>query len=289
MSSGCFRYRCRVSQDPASVEGAGLGALRLAATWTDSPSDPHLSEHTRLAIADGSAYVAIDRERTSIITMSPTSLEDVGLVEMAGVSPEAIVEHWRGVSEDVFAAGRKRGYQDLEVIDRGSLLGQSIGSPGRSIVRMVLSSTGHPANEPVSGDQMPAFEDLAALTRKSFADHPENGGWTVGDVETRAAQPWFDPKGLFTESVPGRLIGFCWTKVHPEGVGEIYLVAVDPEFGGRGIGHRLVARALRYLEQARDCESVIVYLDESNETARRLYERSGFAEDRVDRRLRIDL
>jgi len=263
--------------------------LELVESWTSSLSDPPLSEHTRHAIADGSAYVTIDQGRRALLTISPTSLVGVGLVELAGATTESALAHWDASKEDLMPEARRRGLHEIEVIDRGSTLGDAIGTPGRSIVRMKLSTRESEWGSGARGDAMPDLEELAELIRESFADHPENGGWTVRDVDTRMSEPWFDPDGFFTERVDGKLAGFCWTKVHDDGVGEIYLVAVGREFGGRGMGHRLLNRALGYLKEGRSCGTVIVYLEESNQPARRLYERSGFAVDRVDRRVRIEI
>ena len=46
----------------------------------------------------------------------------------------------------------------------------------------------------------------------------------------------------------GRLAGFCWTKVHDDEeppLGEIYVIAVDPDFVGRGLGRALTVAGLR--------------------------------------------
>lgn len=266
-------------------------ALGLIESWTESPSDPPISEHTLLAIADGSGFTVTDEYRSALIALSPTSLDETGLVEMAGSGPERVADFWARAAQSLFIEARRRGHRELEVIDRGSLFEDSIGIPGRSVVRMVLDTSrnvrGDLSVDPSVGDPVPDFDNLVTLIQESFAGHPENGGWTVQDLQARFSQDWFDPAGFFVENVDGHLAGFCWTKIHPDGVGEIYLIAVDPGLGSRGLGSRLVTRALAYLQHIKGCQMVIVYLEGSNTKARRLYERSGFSEDRTDRRLRI--
>ena len=66
----------------------------------------------------------------------------------------------------------------------------------------------------------------------------------LSELAERRSEPWFDPAGLFlafgdaASDQAGRLLGFHWTKVHPDqpGLGEVYVVGVDPSAQGRGLG-----------------------------------------------------
>ena len=79
------------------------------------------------------------------------------------------------------------------------------------------------------------------------------------------------------------LVGFCWTKVHEGGVGEIYIIAADPAWQGRGLGKALVLEGLRHLSEQEGCTIGMLYVDAANRKALQLYERLGFWVDHIDR------
>jgi mycothiol synthase len=134
----------------------------------------------------------------------------------------------------------------------------------------------------VLGRDEDAWTRLNAL---AFAGHPEQGTWTRQDLELREREPWFDPDGFFLAERGGRLVGFHWTKVHraqPEkAVGEVYVVGVDPEERGTGLGRALTLVGLRYL-RSRGLPEVTLYVDESNAPAVAMYESLGFTHHGTD-------
>ena len=93
--------------------------------------------------------------------------------------------------------------------------------------------------------------ELLRVNNAAFAWHPEQSGWTVADIAQRRGEPWFDPRGLFMalDEQSGKLLGFHWTKVHAEepGLGEVYVVGVDPAAQGRGLGATLTLVGLHHL------------------------------------------
>ncbi|GAA3352346.1 hypothetical protein GCM10020366_01670 [Saccharopolyspora gregorii] len=67
-----------------------------------------------------------------------------------------------------------------------------------------------------------------------------------------------------------RLLGFHWTKVHPDGRGEVYVVGVDPDTQGSGLGKVLTAAGLRHLRAA-GCAEVLLYVEGDNAPAIKVY------------------
>jgi len=139
---------------------------------------------------------------------------------------------------------------------------------------------------------VPGQDDEAwlELNRRAFARHPEQGAWTRADLDLREREPWFDPAGFFLAERDGRLAGFHWTKVHGrtaaaphghEAIGEVYVVGVDPDERGTGLGRALTLVGLHHLRD-RGLQQVMLYADEDNEPAIGLYESLGFAHQGTD-------
>jgi mycothiol synthase len=134
---------------------------------------------------------------------------------------------------------------------------------------------------------VPGVDDEAWLrvNNRAFAGHGEQGGWTIETFSHRRQEPWFDPEGFrVLDAVDDdgvvRMAGFCWTKVHPatdgdEVLGEIYVIAVDPDFHGRGFGAQLTLAGLDHLAD-HGISTGMLYVDADNTPAVTLYERLGF-------------
>ena len=129
-------------------------------------------------------------------------------------------------------------------------------------------------------------EAWLAVNARAFAHHPEQGAWTRADLDLREAEPWFDPRGFFLAERDGELAGFHWTKIHPQGPdgaaeGEVYVVGIDPGRQGGGLGRALTAAGLRYLND-RGLGHVMLYVDEDNTAAVRMYAALGFSRLNTD-------
>lgn len=134
--------------------------------------------------------------------------------------------------------------------------------------------------------------DDAALLRvnnAAFSWHPEQGGWGEADIDERRGESWFDPDGLFLafDEATEELLGFHWTKLHadPAGLGEVYVVGVDPAAQGRGLGGALTLVGLRHLAERLGDHvdpAVMLYVEADNTAAVKTYDRLGFAVSNVD-------
>jgi mycothiol synthase len=160
-------------------------------------------------------------------------------------------------------------------------------APGRDLWQLRRQL---PVDEAWSLDTRPFVvgQDEAAwleVNNRAFDWHPEQGGWTVEDVRSREAEPWFDPAGFLLHEIDGRLAGFCWTKVHADHdppLGEIYVIAVDPDLHARGLGRALVLAGLDHLHR-RGLAVGMLYVDADHTRATRLYLDMGFTLDHLDR------
>jgi len=180
----------------------------------------------------------------------------------------------------------------LERIWSNLLMSKSLGE-----IQPVTSK--YPIRTFISGLDNQAFLDL---NNKVFANYPDQGGWSEDDLKVRVNESWFDGKGFFVAEDRGELIGFCWTKIHSahthshtdgdddhghEALGEIYVLAVNPDYKGQGIGRDLTITGLNYLKY-QGLNNVMLYVGVENKPAFKLYKSLGFNEFGSDVMYRVD-
>lgn len=136
----------------------------------------------------------------------------------------------------------------------------------------------------------------------AFGKHPDAGGWTETDFDWRTRESWFDPEGLrLAVDSDGGLLGSCWMKLHDHPdpahdlsdtsskiVAEIYMMGVAPEARGRGLAPALASDGLAW-GVSRRADRTMLYVDEANEPAMRLYRRFGFQTTAVQVCLEVEI
>ncbi len=141
---------------------------------------------------------------------------------------------------------------------------------------------------------VPGVDDQAWIdvNARAFVDHPEQGRMTIDDLRERMELDWFDPSGLLLiDDVSGAapvLAASHWTKVEPQDPdrgealeGEVYVVAVDPAYQGRGLGKAVTALGLTHLAQA-GVDTIDLYVEGDNAAAIATYRGWGFEKTSAD-------
>lgn len=121
------------------------------------------------------------------------------------------------------------------------------------------------------------------VNARAFAHHPEQGAITASDLAERMAEDWFDADGFFlaVRDADQALLGYHWTKEHDDGLGEVYVLGVDPDSGGQGLGKALLRTGLQHLADGGDT-TVLLYVEADHPSAVGLYASHGFVESSRD-------
>jgi mycothiol synthase len=276
--------------------------LALGQTAADTDGAYPFAEHVVLHLRHGGDSPAVHlllRDGDRLVGYAHVDTTD----EVEGAAAELVVRpdaRRRGLGRRlVEAALEVAGQQDpharLRLWAHGNhpgaaALARSLGFSRTRMLYQLRRSLFAPISEPVlpegvslrpfrPGEDNKAWLDVNA---RAFADHPEQGRWTHRDLRARLAEPWFDPEGFLLADRDGHLLGFHWTKIHGSSahqhqpIGEVYVLGVDPDAHGLGLGTALTVAGLRYLRR-QGLDQAMLYVDESNTAAVKLYTRLGFA------------
>ena len=210
--------------------------------------------------------------------------------EMATIGPEMIEA---ALGEVAVEGGGHIHWWVFEPTAAHDAVARAVGlSPGRRLHQMRVAL---PLDQPFELSTRPfepGADEEAWLTvnNRAFLWHPEQGDWTRDTIVARQTEAWFDPSGFLLHERDGRLGGFCWTKVHPDHdpvLGEIYVIAVDPDFHGLGLGRALTLAGLDHLARPTATRPGVgvgmLYVDADNTAAVGLYQSIGFGIHRTDR------
>ncbi len=296
------------------TQAQAAGVLRLAEAATERDSVGPLSEHALLHLRYGGDAQA----RSLLLTVGPVLAGyahlDRGDPDEGPAAELVIHPDYRGRGLGLTLARAllaEAAPQPLRVWAHGDLpaAGALADRAGLARIRSLWTMQ-RPLADPLPDPVFPAGVTLRTfsvgtdeaawldLNRRAFAGHPEQGAWTAEDLSLRERESWFDPAGFFLAERSGKLAGFHWTKVHTraenenpaglshetkghETIGEVYVVGVDPAEQGSGLGRALTLAGLQYL-RGRGLPSVMLYVDEDNTPAIRLYESLGFAHQGTD-------
>ncbi|MFM1917060.1 MAG: mycothiol acetyltransferase [Actinomycetota bacterium] len=279
---------------PADIES--VTALVDLATRTDgvNPLSEHVwlhlkhggdhdDEHLLVRDKDGLAVAYAHFDATDAVSGASTELvvhphfrrQGIGATlvqELLTASPDGRLRLWaHGESESSAALAASLGFR------RQRILWQM-----RRSLRAELPDPIFPESVTVSSFTRGRDEDeFLRVNAESFRGLHDQAAWDRHDLEKRLSEDWFDPEGIIMAWADNSLAGFHWTKIHGgenshDPIGEVYVLAVNPAWQGRGLGRALTLAGLHHL-RAQGLSQVMLYVDSSNEAGITLYSRLGFA------------
>lgn len=122
----------------------------------------------------------------------------------------------------------------------------------------------------------PVFASIQQALDPDFYDLSYPGGWETNQRAAVAASLESEHAWVWDEQ--GTAVGFVTVKLDEESrLGEIYMVAVDPDHQQKGIAKALTDFAVEQMREAGMTMAMVeTGLDEGHAPARRTYEKAGF-------------
>jgi mycothiol synthase len=296
---------------PAPDRASLRALLERASAASDHPPlpEPQQLAVSHVAEAPDGERIVVARQRTDLVGVALLSPARDGstvvhvVVDPAAASAaaasaigqallERAVEEAPGAAPIHFWVMQAGADDDLRAADEGFV-------PERDLLQMRVAL-------PLPADVVAATRPLATrafvvgrdeepwveMNNRAFAGHPEQGAWTVAELQERMAADWVELDDFLIADDPDGpgLIGACWTKVHRDRtpvLGEIYVIDVDPRHHGHGWGRSLTVAGLTHLAGLGITVGML-YTDATNVAAVALYRSLGFTVDHIDRSYRRD-
>lgn len=229
-----------------------------------------------------------DRDAARVLVLRTTADgELIGAAYASGDAPIEVVvdpDHrrtgiGRSVVDELLADGESRFWAHGDLPGAQALAAAAGLTAERTLLVLRLEMVDAPAETVPDGITLRSYVDsdadaIVEVNARAFATHAEQGAMDRADFDRRTSSDWFDPAGLFVAEKVGRIVGFHWTKVEG-GIGEVYVVGIDPDAQGGGLGKALTARGLRHLYES-GLRTVDLYVEGDNAPALTVYEGLGF-------------
>jgi mycothiol synthase len=171
-----------------------------------------------------------------------------------------------------------------EILD---ILGPPTGLDERVLYQWRVALVAGPEPEPRFRPFCRADSDaVLALNQRSFAWHPEQGRWSLKDLDAVISSDRFDPDDLMVYEHDGRIVAFfhAWLADEPVSrCAHLEVFAIDSEATGRGLGSQLSGAIVSHMLR-RGAEVILTYTEATNLPVNLILLRWGGVIHRIDRR-----
>jgi mycothiol synthase len=125
-------------------------------------------------------------------------------------------------------------------------------------------------------------DKLVQIQNRSFANTWGYSPNIIEEIIYRTSLPNCSPEDIILACDADKPIGYCWTKLNfgdkkaiSRGKGRIYMLGVDPDHRGKGVGKQVLLASLFHLK-SKGIRIVELTVDSENKTACFLYRSLGF-------------
>lgn len=126
----------------------------------------------------------------------------------------------------------------------------------------------------------PVFASIERAMGAEVYERLYPAGWRESQRKSVEAACAAQKIRVWVAEIDAGIVGFVAVELHPEdGIGEIYMLAVDPDNQGSGIGTTLTEFALDWIQDAgMPVAMVETGGDPGHAAARRTYEKAGYVQ-----------
>jgi mycothiol synthase len=125
-------------------------------------------------------------------------------------------------------------------------------------------------------------DKLVQIQNRSFADTWGFNPNTLEEIVYRIGLPGCAPEDIILACDGENVMGYCWTRIYAGrdkvtrgDKGRIYMLGVDPDYRGKGVGKEVLLAGLSYLK-SKGVGIVELTVDSKNKAACALYRSAGF-------------